>query len=143
MCYGPGVAQRAVEYENPATLDSPVGQYSNLAVTAAGAKVAHVAGQLPVDAEAKPIAEDFDAQAEAVFAQLAKALEAAGSSMANLTSVNTFLVAEDDLPRFRDARRRAFERYGVDPPPPATTVIVRALLGGSRIEISATAVVPT
>jgi enamine deaminase RidA (YjgF/YER057c/UK114 family) len=131
-----------IAYENPATLDPPVGQYSNLAIVPATAKIVHVAGQLPVDAQAQVIAPDFETQAAAVFAQLATALEAAGTSMASLASVNTYLVDDGDLPAFRDARRRAFERYGVDPPPPATTVIVRGLLGGSRIEVSAVAVIP-
>ena len=131
-----------LELSNPTAASPPVGQYTNVAVVAPAAAVAYVAGQLPVDGQAQVVAPgDFDRQADAVFASLARTLEAAGSSMAGVAFVRAHLVDEAHWGPFRDARARAFQRHGVSQPPPATTVVVRSLFGGSLIELDAVAVV--
>jgi 2-iminobutanoate/2-iminopropanoate deaminase len=128
-----------MRHMNPGELPPPVGQYSNVAVMPAGAATAHVAGQLPVDDEGRVVGETFAEQADRVFDLLATALEGCGSSLARVAFIRAFMVDPDDFVGFRDARARAFSCYGVDSPPPATTIVVRGLYGGSLIELDAVA----
>lgn len=119
----------------------PVGQYSNVAIVPAAADSIHVAGQLPVDADGAVVhPSDFAAQAEVVFSALAATLEGCGASLADLVHLRAFLTREEDWPRYRDARARAFAEHGVESPPTATTVVVASLYGGALIEVDAVAV---
>jgi 2-iminobutanoate/2-iminopropanoate deaminase len=129
-----------VEYLNPAGQPAPVGQYTNVAIVPSGARTAHVAGQLPVDDEGRVVGDDFAAQADLVFGRLAETLEAVGSSLANVVFMRAYLVRDSDFAAFRDVRRRAYERFGVSSPPPATTIVVRGLYGGASVELDAVAV---
>lgn len=130
-----------MRHVNPGELPPPVGQYSNVAVMPAGSATAYIAGQLPVDAEGKVVGETFAEQADRVFELLATALSGSGSSLARVAFIRAFMVDPDDFVGFRDARARAFARHGVDSPPPATTIVVRGLYGGSLIELDAVAAV--
>jgi 2-iminobutanoate/2-iminopropanoate deaminase len=131
-----------IRFENPSGSSVPVGQYTNVAVVAPNAGTVHVAGQLPTDESGAVDAPgDFAAQAELVFDRLAATLEGAGSSLAEAAIIRTYMVEEDHFALFRDARRAAFERHGVTSPPPATTIIAKALYGGSLIELDAVGVI--
>jgi enamine deaminase RidA (YjgF/YER057c/UK114 family) len=68
----------APEFLTPKTLPPPVG-YSHIAKTN-GLPIAFIAGQVPCDASGKLIGEEnFRAQVEQVFANLAVAVEAAAA----------------------------------------------------------------
>ena len=132
----------AITYANPAQIPAPVGQYTNVAIVDHQSSVAYVAGQLPLDENGKLVGEgDFAIQAQVAFDNLANALGAAGSSLAEAAYVRAFLVNEHDLPQFRAVRAEAYLQHGVTDPPPATTVLVKGLIEGSLIELDAVAVV--
>jgi enamine deaminase RidA (YjgF/YER057c/UK114 family) len=131
----------SVSFQNPPHLHQPVGQYSQLSFVPAGTTLVHVAGQLPMRPDGSLLAPDFDGQAEAVFAMLADAIDAAGSSMTSIVYLRTYLVRDSDYPAFKAVRARVFERHGMTEPPPATTITVAGLVAGSLIELDATAAV--
>src|SRR5579864_6939110 len=99
----------AITYANPAQIPAPVGQYTNVAIVDHQSSVAYVAGQLPLDENGKLVGEgDFAIQAQVAFDNLANALGAAGSSLAEAAYVRAFLVNEHDLPQFRAVRAEAY-----------------------------------
>ena len=127
---------------NPAGAPAPVGQYSNVALVAPASTVAHVAGQLPVDEQGQVLAPgDFDRQADIVFDNLSATLDQVGSSLAQVAYIRAFMVDDAAWVPFREARKRAYAKHGVDVPPPATTLVVKSLYGGALIELDAVAVV--
>jgi len=129
------------KYLNPPGQPSPVGQYSNVAVVPRDAELVHVAGQLPVDDSGAVLHPgDFDRQADLIFSRLSEVLSGAGSSLSDVVFLRAFMVRDDDFPRFRDARAGAYSSFGVDEPPPATTIVVRGLYGGALVELDAVAV---
>lgn len=132
----------SISYVDPASVPPPVGQYSNVACIAPASTVAYVAGQLPVDGDGRVRFEgDFARQAALVFDNLAAALAGVGSSLARVAFIRAFMVDAEDFATFRDVREQAFADHGVQSPPPATTVVVSGLYGGSRVELDAVAVV--
>jgi 2-iminobutanoate/2-iminopropanoate deaminase len=98
-----------------------------------------VSGQAAIDEGGEIVgAGDFDAQAEQTFTNLARVLEAGGSSLENVVKVTIFLVDMGNFPKIVDLRGRWFT-----PPYPADTIVeVRSLaLPDLQIEIEAIAVV--
>src|SRR5262245_14392532 len=98
-----------------------------------------LSGQASIDEHGNIVgAGDFDAQAEQVFANLKRVLEAAGSSLANVVKVNIYLTDMSHFPKIVELRSRHFSR-----PWPADTIVgVTALaLPELMIEIEATALV--
>lgn len=130
-----------ISYANPDSAAPPIGQYSQISRTPAGAELVHIAGQLPLRADGSLVSDTFEGQAEAVFAALADLLDAAGSSMSQLAYLRTYMVRDEDYATFKTVRARVFEAHGVTDPPPATTIIVAGLVGGSLIELDGVAVV--
>ena len=126
-------------YTNPDNVDPPIGQYSQVSIVDGGGTLVHVAGQLPLDVDGKLVGDDFKAQADHVFANLAALLEAGGSSMDRILYLRAYMTRNEDYALYKEARAQAFERHGVVSPPPATTVVVAGLVGGSRIELDAVA----
>lgn len=81
---------------------------------------------------------DFDVQAEQVFKNLQRVLEAAGSSLDKVFKVTIYLTDMQYFPRILDLRKKYFSL----PWPADTTVEVSSLaLPGLMIEIEATAVI--
>ena len=77
----------------PDTLPTPGGHYSPVVV--AGGQV-WVAGQLPVDAQGRPLGhEPFEVQARQVLANIEAALRAAGTTPQRLVQVRVYLVNID------------------------------------------------
>ena len=98
-----------------------------------------LSGQAAIDEDGDVVgAGDFDAQAEQVFKNLKRVLEAAGSSQANVVKVNIYLTEMSYFPKIVELRSRYFSR-----PWPADTIVgVTALaLPELMIEIEATALV--
>jgi reactive intermediate/imine deaminase len=96
-----------------------------------------LSGQAAIDETGAIVgAGDFDAQADQVFGNLARVLEAAGSSLAKVVKVTIYLTDMANFPKILDLRGRWFAA-----PYPADTIVeVRALaLPGLMIEIDAIA----
>jgi enamine deaminase RidA (YjgF/YER057c/UK114 family) len=95
---------------------APVNGYSH-AVAFTGAMVA-VSGQVPVDREGHVVGgEAAEAQVRQVYANLATALEAAGSGLQHVVKLTVYVTDLRDLPTFRrvwdehqDAARRGHGR---------------------------------
>ena len=99
-----------------------------------------VSGQTGIDEAGRLVAVgDFDAQAEQAFRNLARVLEAGGSSMERVVKVTIFLTdMASNFEKVVELRRRWFR-----PPYPADTIVeVRSLyLPEVEIEIEAIAAV--
>jgi reactive intermediate/imine deaminase len=98
-----------------------------------------LSGQASIDENGNLVgAGDFDAQAEQVFKNLKRVLEAAGSSLDNVVKVNIYLTDMSHFPKIVELRSRYFSQ-----PWPADTIVgVTALaLPELMIEIEATALV--
>ena len=115
------------------SLPGPDGTPATAAVAAAG--LIFVSAQGPVGADGKPVDSDISAQTKAVIAQLAKVLEASGSSLAQAVSVNVYLKQSSDFEAMNAVYREAF----AEKPPVRTTVAV-SLPGRASIMMSAIAV---
>ncbi len=117
----------------------PVNGYSH-AVAFTGTTVA-VSGQVPLDGSGRLVGEDdAEAQVRQVFANLAAALEAAGSGLAHVVKLTVYLTDLDDLPAFRRVRD---ELQDPDHPPASSLVQVAGLVSPDfRVEVDALAVVP-
>jgi enamine deaminase RidA (YjgF/YER057c/UK114 family) len=97
-----------------------------------------VSGQVAMDETGQIVGkDDFAAQAEQCFVNLARVLERAGASLADVVSLTTYLAAREHAPAFLAARARHFP----DHPPATTTVIAQMLHPDFLIEIQALAAI--
>ncbi|MFZ0603735.1 MAG: RidA family protein [Roseiarcus sp.] len=124
---------------NPTGLGTPPG-YSQVVEVRAG-RIVFIAGQTALDESGALVGKnDFAAQAEQVFRNLAIALEAVACTAANLVKLTVFLRDMNNLGVYRDARNRFFA--SVNPPAaPAVTLVEVSKLYGPEflIEIEAIA----
>jgi enamine deaminase RidA (YjgF/YER057c/UK114 family) len=111
-----------------------------MATAPAGVETIYVSGIVPV-ADDGGVAHpgDFAAQAALVYDTLATALTSAGSSMRSLLFLRTYLTSADNWVDLRDARDLAFERHGIEAPPPSTGLVVSGLWGNCLLEVEAVA----
>ena len=94
-------------------------------------------GQESLDERGNVVGEgDFDAQAQQVFENLRRVLEAGGSSLDKVIKVTIFLTDMTNFPKIVELRGRFFSR-----PWPADTIVEVSALGMPEllIEIEATA----
>lgn len=120
-----------------ATSDAPaaIGPYSQ-AVVAAG--LVFTAGQIALDpARMELVSGDVQAQTERVFANLRAVLAAAGSSLDRVVKATVFLADMDDFPAMNEVYGKAFGTHR----PARSTVAVRTLPKGARVEIDLVALV--
>ena len=111
----------------------PVGAYSP-AVRAGG--FVFVSGQVPRNpVSGELVGDDIESQTRQVIANVNRALEAAGASLADVVSLVVYLADIDDWGRFNAAYRELM------PQPYPTRTAVGANLRGILVEISATAYV--
>ncbi|OIJ64297.1 RidA family protein [Streptomyces mangrovisoli] len=117
----------------------PVNGYSH-AVVFSGAMVA-VSGQVPLDGDGNLVGKrDAEAQVRQVYANLAGALEAAGSGLEHVVKLTVYLTDLGDLAVFRKVRD---EHQDAEHPPACSLVRVAGLVHPDfRVEIDALAVVP-
>jgi len=97
-----------------------------------------VSGQAALDERGAIVGEgDFDAQAEQTFRNLARVLEAGGSSLDRVVKVTIFLTDMSNFPKIVELRRRWFTA-----PYPADTIVEVSSLALPElvIEIEAIAV---
>ena len=95
-------------------------------------RTVYVAGQIGIDpVTGQLVADDVGAQTERIFQSAAHVLEAAGSDPQRVVKVTVFLVDLADW----GAMNEAYVRHFGDHAPPKSTVEVRALALGARVEI--------
>jgi enamine deaminase RidA (YjgF/YER057c/UK114 family) len=128
-----------LEYINPRELPTPT-TYTQV-VVARGARLIFVAGQEPEDLDGKLVGPgDLAVQARQVFANLGRAIAAAGASPAHVAKITIYVVGYD-----RDRHLAIIEaaRVGLfgDHKPADVVVGVSALSPGYLIEVDAFAVV--
>lgn len=117
--------------------------YAHASVVEAGARVAFLAGAVPLDAEGKIVGEgDPVRQAEQVIANLGEQLRAVGSDFAHVVATDVYVVSDE--PGVLSAVWRVVEASGLSLGPHASTLLGVTCLGytGQLVEITATAVVP-
>ena len=132
------MAVTATDAERIKTDPDPYDQF-NIALGYRIGDLVVLSGQAAVDEHGAVVgAGDFDAQAEQVFENLKRVLEAAGSSLSKVVKVNIYLTDMSHFPKIVELRSRYFSR-----PWPADTIVgVTALaLPELMIEIEATALV--
>ncbi|RJR46089.1 MAG: RidA family protein [Deltaproteobacteria bacterium] len=98
-----------------------------------------ISGQAAIDEAGQIVGvDDFDAQAEQVFANLERVLRAGGSSLANVIKVTIFLRDMSNFAKIVELRGRYFK-----PPYPADTIVEVTSLytPEALLEIEAIAVV--
>ena len=118
---------------NPSTLAPPGGHYSH--ATVANGFV-FVSGQLPITpAGEKLVDANFDAQARQVLANVQAALEAAGSSVAQLVQVRVYVDDIGNWPRFNEL----YSQWAGDARPARAVVPTGPLHFGLKIEMEAVA----
>jgi enamine deaminase RidA (YjgF/YER057c/UK114 family) len=98
----------------------------------------YVAGQVSRDERGKIVARgDFRGQAHQVFANLQKALAAAGGTLKDLAKITVYVTD----PRYRDPLREVQDQYLAGALPASTLLVVAALADPDYlIEIDAVAV---
>jgi enamine deaminase RidA (YjgF/YER057c/UK114 family) len=128
--------------ENPTTLGTPLGQYSQVARVRNTAETIYIAGMLAVDRAGMIVGEgDVTAQTAQVFANIAAALQSAGMGWGNVVQFTTYLVDAADIATFMDWRKRRFPTMFADAKyPPNTLLIVSRLVNPAfRIEVQTVA----
>ncbi len=127
-----------MQHINPADLPPPAGPYTQATLTQGAGRWLHISGQVGIDVEGHAPAS-FEAQAELAWGHIARALDAAGMTMAELVKTTTFLVARADIPAMRPIRLRHLG----DARPASTLVLVQGLLDPAwKIEVEAIAFLP-
>lgn len=127
-----------LECINPRDLPTP--QTYTQVVIASGTRLVFVAGQEPEDIDGNLVGEgDFAAQARQVFANLGRALAAAGVDASQVAKITIYVVGykrDEHLPIIEAARMSLFG----DHKPVDTLLGVAALSPGYLIEVDAVAV---
>lgn len=129
-------ASARVEHVNPSTLPKPSG-YTHV-ISTQGGRTIYVSGQIALNAQGQLVgAGDFSAQTRQVFENVKAALEASGSSFADVVKVTVFVTDASKLLDYRKVR----DDYVGSQPPASSFVEVRALARPElMIEMEAVAV---
>ena len=124
---------------NPSELGTPPG-YSQIVEVSTG-RMIFIAGQTALDRDGNVVGKnDFAAQADQVFQNLAIALQASQCTPANLVKLTVFLTDMNNLGAYREARNRFFASVTPPAAPAVTLVEVSKLYGPDfLIEIEAIA----
>lgn len=120
---------------NPSTLSTPGGHYSH--ATVANGFV-FISGQLPITpAGVKLVDAPFEVQALQVLANVQAALEAAGSSVAQLVQVRVYVDSLDNWPAFN----AVYAKWAGESRPARAVVPTGPLHFGLKVEVEAVGVV--
>lgn len=114
-----------------------IGPYSQGIRVSAG-KMLFTAGQVPLDpATGQMVAGDIKAQTRRVLENIKAILQAAGASFENVAKTTVFMT---DLNEFA-AMNEVYAEYFATNPPARSTVEVRALPRGAKVEIETMAII--
>ena len=129
----------AVRYSNPDTMGKPLGAYSHVA-TGSG-RLVSVAGQVGMDTDGN-VVEGLKAQVALTFENLRAALESEGCGLSDILAFTTYLINDEDIAPFFEARNELFPELFPDRayPPNTLLVIDRLVLPDLLVEISVLAV---
>ncbi|HYD57625.1 MAG TPA: RidA family protein [Burkholderiales bacterium] len=105
-----------IDIYNVDAIGKPVGPYSHVARVKGGSDTLYIAGMLAAG-------ESFDAQCSGVYAQIEKALKAAGGGWGNVVQFTTFLVHSQDITRFYAWREREYPKMFPDGKYPPNTLL--------------------
>jgi len=127
---------------NPSELGAPKG-YSNGVLTAAGARLLCVAGQVGWDGDQKLVGDGFLEQFGQALRNVLSVVEAAGGQASDICRLTLYVTDKNDyladLTAVGETYRGIMGRHF----PAMTLIEVRSLLEvGARIEIEATAAIP-
>jgi enamine deaminase RidA (YjgF/YER057c/UK114 family) len=129
---------QALEHRSPGTLHAPFG-YSH-AVSAPAGRTVWISGQIALEPDGTPAPLEWEAQTRLVFANLARALEAAGATFADVVKLTYFLVDLAGLPVVRQVRD---EHFDAERRPASTLIQVAGLARPDLLlEIEAVAALP-
>ncbi len=107
----------------------PIGPYSQAIKFG---NLVFTSGQIGIDPNTGKITEgEIEQEAEQVFCNLARVLEAAGTRFQNAVKVTVFMTDLSNFPRVN----RVYARYFKEPFPARSCFQVAALPAGARIEI--------
>ncbi|WP_232716764.1 RidA family protein [Gordonia metallireducens] len=107
------------------TDSEPVGFYSPAVVAPPNAQLVAIAGVLSTDVDGNSIGTgDFETQLRTVFANMAKTLEAANSSLSDVVKFTTYLVDPDHIAEFYRVRELIFADLYPNRRPPGNTLLV-------------------
>ena len=124
-----------VEFERVRTDPDPYEPYRISQAMRVGDLV-FVSGQAAIDEDGGLVGVgDFDAQAELVFRNLTRVLEAAGSSLADVVKVTIYLTDMANFPKIVELRGKWFTE-----PYPADTIVEVASLALPELEIEIEAI---
>jgi 2-iminobutanoate/2-iminopropanoate deaminase len=124
-----------VEFERVRTDPDPYEPYRISQAMRVGDLV-FVSGQAAIDQNGGLVGVgDFDAQAELVFQNLARVLEAAGSTLADVIKVTIYLTDMANFPKIVELRGKWFTE-----PYPADTIVEVASLALPELEIEIEAI---
>ncbi|MFE0176479.1 RidA family protein [Streptomyces sp. NPDC059002] len=125
------------------TLFPPPG-YAHAAVVETGARLAFMAGSVPLDPDGTLVGEgDVARQTEQVIANLDEALRAVGSDLSQVVASTVYVVGDE--PAVLSEAWEVIRRSALHAGPHTSTLLGTTCLGypGQLVEITATAVVPT
>ena len=134
----------SVRYHNPNGSPVPAGRYSHVSIAEAG-RIAFIAGQVALNADGVLQApDDVGGQFPIVFDNVMTIVRSLGATPNDVLEFTTYLVGEDALEKWRNARPAVYDRYyGDAPPPPNTLLVVSGLVDlAMRVEISAVVRLP-
>ena len=127
--------QTEIRYVSPTTLAAPGGHYSHASVANG---MVYVSGQLPIRHDGvKLVDASFEDQARQVLANVAAALEAAGSGIDRLVQVRVYVDSLEHWPAFN----AMYAEWAGAARPARAVVPTGALHYGFKIEVEAVAVV--
>jgi enamine deaminase RidA (YjgF/YER057c/UK114 family) len=124
-----------LDYRSPDTIHAPFG-YSHI-VSAPAGRTIWISGQIALEPDGTPAPLEWEAQARLVFANLARALEAAGATFRDIVKVTYFLVDIAGLDVVRRVRNEHFDPGRL----PASTLIQVAGLARPDLLLEIEAVV--
>lgn len=120
---------------NPATLAAPGGHYSHASVANG---FVFISGQLPITPAGEKLSHaSLEDQARQVLANVQAALEAAGSSIAQLVQVRVYVDNVDNWPAFN----AVYAQWAGDAKPSRAVVPTGPLHFGLKVEVEAVAVI--
>ena len=114
-------------------LAAPISHYTD--AVAAGDTL-YLSGIVPVDAAGAVVGEDVVAQARQVFANMARVLEAAGATPADVVKVTVYLLDVDDRPKINPVRQ---EFFGAARPASTLVEVSRLAVPGALLEVEGVA----
>ena len=129
---------------NPPGVQKPTGLYSH-AVRVSSGDLLFVSGQTAWSEDGTFVGEDDIAtQTRQVFHNLGVVLEGSGADFEGVIEFTTYLVGDDVVEPFLEARAEIFRDLYPNGVYPGSTLVNISSLGGGKalVEISATAVIP-